>query len=129
LTDSYQAPRSPIEEVLCGIWGEVLRVEQVGIHDDFFELGGHSLLATQVVSRIREVLQVEVPLRSLFESRTLANMAETILQNPAERDRVERVSQLLASLNKLSAAEFELMYAEEHPTGTQEGLSLTLALT
>jgi amino acid adenylation domain-containing protein len=75
LENSHVAPRSPIEEVLSGIWSEVLRVEQVGIHDNFFALGGHSLLATRLISRIREVLQIEMPLRSLFDQPTVAELA------------------------------------------------------
>ncbi|MEP7339281.1 MAG: amino acid adenylation domain-containing protein [Acidobacteriota bacterium] len=73
-----EAPRTPTEELLSGIWAQVLGQKTVGIHDNFFELGGHSLLATQVISRIREALQVEVPLRSLFEAKTVAEMAELV---------------------------------------------------
>jgi amino acid adenylation domain-containing protein/non-ribosomal peptide synthase protein (TIGR01720 family) len=71
-------PMNPIQEVLAGIWAEVLRLKRVGIHDNFFELGGHSLLATQIISRVREVFQVELPLRSLFEYPALADLAMRI---------------------------------------------------
>ena len=60
------APRTPVEEVLAGIWAEVLGVERVGAADSFFDLGGHSLLATQVMSRLRSAFGVEMPLRDLF---------------------------------------------------------------
>jgi amino acid adenylation domain-containing protein len=72
------APRTPTEEVLAAIWAESLGIERVGIHDNFFDLGGHSLLATQVVSRMRDAFQVEIPLRRLFETPTVAGLAESV---------------------------------------------------
>src|SRR5262249_7854851 len=78
-------PRTAVEEIIAGIWGEVLKVEKVGIHDNFFELGGYSLLATQVMSRLGKALQVELPLRALFEGPTVAGLAERIEE--ARRDK------------------------------------------
>ena len=78
LDKAFVASRTPTEELLADIWSQVLNVERVGIYDDFFDLGGHSLLATQVVSRIRETFQVEMPLRCLFETPTVAGLAESL---------------------------------------------------
>lgn len=72
------APRTPIEEILSGIWTQILDLEQVGIYDNFFELGGHSLLTTRLLAQIREALLVDLPLRRLFDSPTIAGIAESI---------------------------------------------------
>jgi amino acid adenylation domain-containing protein len=85
LDQSYVSPRMPTEEIVAGVWAQVLRVEQVGIDDDFFELGGHSLLATQVISRVRELFNVEIELRVMFAQPTVRALGEVI----EERLRVE----------------------------------------
>jgi amino acid adenylation domain-containing protein len=75
---SFVAPRSLVEEQLAEIWTKVLRIERVGVHDDFFDLGGHSLLATQLISRLREVFQIELPFDELFERPTIAGLARAL---------------------------------------------------
>jgi amino acid adenylation domain-containing protein len=75
---TYTAPRTPTEEVLAGIWCEILKLDQVGVHDSFFELGGHSLMATRVMARIREAFGVELPLRTVFERPTVAELGERV---------------------------------------------------
>jgi non-ribosomal peptide synthetase component F/acyl carrier protein len=74
----YVAPRTQIEELLCELWAGVLKVARVSVVDNFFELGGHSLLATQLVSRIRETFQIDLPLRRLFESPTVSALADAL---------------------------------------------------
>ncbi|MBO3458248.1 non-ribosomal peptide synthetase [Aetokthonos hydrillicola Thurmond2011] len=74
----YVAPRSHLEELLAEIWAKVLGKEQVGVHDNFFELGGHSLLATRLTSRIREMFQIDLSVRNLFETPTVEQLAKYI---------------------------------------------------
>jgi acyl carrier protein len=72
----YVAPRTEAEVVVAEVFGEVLGLERVGVEDDFFELGGHSLLVTRAVSRLRDRLKIEVPMRWLFEAPTAARLGE-----------------------------------------------------
>jgi amino acid adenylation domain-containing protein len=78
LEEAYVAPRTEVEKTLADIWANALGLDLVGIHDNFFALGGHSLLATSVIARVRDALQVEVPLRRLFEVPTVAAFAEAL---------------------------------------------------
>ncbi|HEY6806346.1 MAG TPA: amino acid adenylation domain-containing protein [Pyrinomonadaceae bacterium] len=81
----YDAPRTPVEDLLAVLWSDVLAVEQVSIHDNFFELGGHSLFAAKLVARIKESFGVDVPLRSIFECHDLAQLA-TVVEKALRRD-------------------------------------------
>ncbi|GLV53939.1 hypothetical protein KDH_07900 [Dictyobacter sp. S3.2.2.5] len=78
ITDLYVAPRSALEELLEGIWMDVLHVKRVGVFDNFFTLGGHSLLATQIISRVRTAVGVEIPILKLFEEPTVAGLAQRV---------------------------------------------------
>lgn len=78
LAETYASPRNPLEESLVKLWAEVLRLERVGIDDNFFEIGGHSLMATRLISAIQTNFRVELPLRSLFETPTVARQAELL---------------------------------------------------
>ena len=114
----FVAPRTPVEAILAGIWAEVLGQGAdggppgVGVHDSFFALGGHSLLATQVIARVRNAFQIEVPLRSFFGAPTVAGLAAAMLEDPAQRPKIERTAQLLVSLAEMSDAEVESMLEE-----------------
>src|SRR5205085_11348463 len=113
--ENYVAPRTALEQVLAGIFSEILALERVGAADSFFDLGGHSLLATQVLSRVREAFQLELPLRKLFKAPTVAGLAAAILENEAEHERVERTAELLLKLAALSDEEVdELLARKKH---------------
>ncbi|HWI58629.1 MAG TPA: amino acid adenylation domain-containing protein, partial [Bacillota bacterium] len=92
-------PRTPVEVALVEIWSEVLGISPIGVHDNFFDLGGHSLLATQVVSRIREMLQVELPLEQFFVLPTVAALAEHLGEASGQAQAVVPLS-LVASEGK-----------------------------
>jgi len=114
LEAEYIAPRTPVEEVLATIWSQVLGVERVGVHDNFFELGGHSLLATQVISRVRDTLQVEIPLRVIFDSPTVAGMAGFITSQQAKVAAEEQLDQMMTELEQMPDEEIEQVLFEEN---------------
>jgi acyl carrier protein len=101
----YVAPRDVVEEVLAGMWAEILRLERVGVYDNFFELGGHSLLAMQLMSRIREAFRVDFPLRLMFEDPTVAGMSSALIAHEIKPGRTLKVAQLLQQLEGMSEAE------------------------
>ncbi|MDH3977781.1 MAG: condensation domain-containing protein, partial [Gammaproteobacteria bacterium] len=94
-------PRGAVESALAGLYGELLGVTGVGAHDSFFDLGGHSLLATQLVSRIRDALDVELPLRALFDDPTVAGLAKVIQQQSGQAQADKSADQFLGRKNKL----------------------------
>ncbi|HEV8580083.1 MAG TPA: amino acid adenylation domain-containing protein [Thermoanaerobaculia bacterium] len=87
----YILPRDPVEEELAAIWARLLKIERVGVHDNFFELGGHSLMGTRVLAAVRETFGVDVPLPTLFEKPTVAELAlalaesRTLTEAPSDR--------------------------------------------
>ena len=97
----YFAPRTPVEETLCGIFSEVLGIPQVGIRDNFFELGGHSLLATLLLSRIRSVLAVEVPLREVFRTPAVEGLALVVIRLQVEQESPDELAALLDRIQGL----------------------------
>ncbi|HEY0078606.1 MAG TPA: amino acid adenylation domain-containing protein, partial [Pyrinomonadaceae bacterium] len=110
-SEGYLAPRTAVEEMVSGIWSEVLKVERVGVRDNFFELGGHSLLATQVVSRLRDAFGVELPLSRFFESPVVAELSSFV---EAEM-RAGRVAEAppLKAVPREGNAELPLSFAQQ----------------
>jgi amino acid adenylation domain-containing protein len=102
---TFISPRTPEEEKVAEIWAEVLDIRPISAEANFFELGGHSLLATRVISRIREACGVELPLRVLFESPTVAEFARQLATVPQEQSDVSRIAEMLEKLAHLSEDE------------------------
>ena len=112
-TKPFVAPRTPVEEVLAGIWASVIGRERVGADDEFFDLGGHSLNAALLVSRVRETFQVNLPLRSLFEATTVAAMAKLIIANEGRPGQTAKIAQMLKRLNSMPAADRQRMLEQK----------------
>ena len=102
-------PRNAVEEILCGIWAEVLKRDRLAVNENFFDLGGHSLLATQAVSRIRKALNVELPLRLFIEAGTVRGLAEKI----GGIARCETSLPPLEQVKRTAGSEMPLSYAQQ----------------
>ena len=109
---AYVAPGTALEKALEEIWCRILKLKQVGVHDNFFILGGHSLLATQLLSRIRSTFEVELQLRSLFDNPTIAQQAQAItqLQSAVESERIDR--EITPSDSRRNGEFFPLSFAQ-----------------
>jgi acyl carrier protein len=110
---AYEAPLGEVEEALAGIWCELLGLERVGREDHFFELGGHSLLVMQLVIRIRERFQVDIPLRTLFERPQLSALAESITAERLKLFDDGEVEDIENELSALSEEELLAMLTED----------------
>lgn len=120
LEDTFVAPRTPVEELLAQIWSEVLRLERVGVYDNFFDLGGHSLLATQVVSRLRNAFEVDLAVRDLFETPTIADLAVIIAQRLAQATDSELLAQAFAEIEQLSQEEVQAILGKQQLMNWEE---------
>ncbi|WP_165423843.1 non-ribosomal peptide synthetase [Ktedonosporobacter rubrisoli] len=111
--ENFVIPSTPTQELLAQLWMNILHIPQISIHDNFFELGGHSLLATRIISRINEALHVDVPLRVLFGSPTIAHLA-TYIDDLAKADTRSSSSLLMAPLTRQArGGSFPLSFAQE----------------
>lgn len=111
--ETFAAPRTPVEEKVVEIWRHVLGREQIGIHDNFFHLGGHSLMGTQIVSRLRDALEVNLSLDIMFKFPTPAATAVAIAQLQANKVEQDKLALLLNELNSLSEDEARQLLLSE----------------
>lgn len=109
----YVAPRDPVDEVVAGIWGQILGTERVGIHDDFFELGGTSLVVTQVVARVRQAFRIDIPLRVLFDHPRVGALVDELRKQHGAR--MDKLAPVLLELARASEADAKSI-VEGHST-------------
>jgi acyl carrier protein len=114
----YVEPRTPTEQTIARIWGDVLKKERVGVTDSFLDLGGHSLLAIRVLGRISKELGVRLALRALFETPTVERIAAIVDAERAQREQAMREA-ALSAVAELSDAEVTELLAER-PVGEQQ---------
>ncbi|MBO9553564.1 amino acid adenylation domain-containing protein [Cellulomonas sp.] len=105
-------PRTPVERLVLAVWVDVLDAPDAGVDDNFFELGGHSLLATQIVSRLRQLLDVDLPLHRFFEAPTAASLAAVIVEE-GDPVRVSRVAELAVGLLSMTDDEVAAALRED----------------
>jgi amino acid adenylation domain-containing protein len=117
---NFVAPRNALEEKLAGIWQEILGLPQVGVESNFFDLGGHSLMATRVVSQIRERCGVEMPLRMLFESPTIAELARYLETSQSKETELARIMSMLENVESISDEEVTVLLAQAGSAGAAD---------
>ncbi|HWO42038.1 MAG TPA: non-ribosomal peptide synthetase, partial [Candidatus Eisenbacteria bacterium] len=103
LEKPFVPPRTALEEVIAATWEKLLGIDRIGIDDNFFELGGHSLFAVRLLSQLRSVFKVDLPLRSLFDSPTVAALAEAIIRHESQPGQSEKIAQVVQHVEAMSA--------------------------
>jgi amino acid adenylation domain-containing protein len=117
LDTPYLAPRTAVEVLLAAVWSEILQREPVGVHDSFLELGGHSLLATRVLSRIRDLFQVELPLPAFFAGPTVAALSQALTAREPRPGWTEQVARLRGQIEAMSAADVRSALQQKRSAG------------
>ncbi|WP_420643178.1 non-ribosomal peptide synthetase [Candidatus Leptofilum sp.] len=117
IEQEFVAPRTAVEVIVAKIWSEILGVERVGVNDNFFDLGGHSLLATQVISRLKSSFKTNLPLRSLFESPTVAELAVAIVALEAQPGQAEKIATVLQKLGDMTSEQMKQLLEAKRRAG------------
>lgn len=99
------APQTALHEALVSVWSGILNIEKIGIQDDFFELGGDSVLATQMISRLRQMFQVDLPAVALFDAPTVEKFAHYMIEHESRPGLTEKTAGLLKQIEGMSEEE------------------------
>jgi hypothetical protein len=126
--ETYEGPRTPLEESVAKVWREVLKLGQVGRRENFFELGGHSLLGAKLISNLRRTLNCELNLIDVFQSPTIERLTEVIYQRQAESAAEEELTVLLTELQNLSEDEAQQRLEQLISSGGTIAHALKLAV-
>jgi len=105
ISDVQDTPQTTLQEVLATVWASSLGVEKVDIHDDFLELGGASVVATQIVSRLRQMFQMDLPAVLLFETPTIEKLARYMIEHEARPGLTEKTATLLKRIEGMTEEE------------------------
>jgi amino acid adenylation domain-containing protein len=108
----YVAPSGPLEELLCGVWEDLLKVPRVGVNDNIFDIGGHSLLAMQAVARIRSLLGIDLPLTYIFDAPSIGELAQAISSLEKAPGQAQRKARAVMKLKNMSQADKEILLAK-----------------
>jgi len=113
VSDTFTAPITAIEKVLAKLWAEIIKIDEVGIHDDFSELGGDSVLAAQIVSEINNIFSLKQPLQTLFEAPTVAKLVEFVLTNEKHPGHSDKIANLLIKIDGMSSEDISKALEEK----------------
>ena len=116
--ETYVAPRDEVEQLIAAIFQDVLELDQVGVHDRFFRIGGNSLIALRAVTRIRDVLHVELPVTEFFAHASVAALGQALRGTPAARQTVDKIAAARAKLAKMTPAQKEALLAAKRARST-----------
>jgi amino acid adenylation domain-containing protein len=117
LSQTFVAPSTATEELVAGIWSEILGVEKIGIHDNFFDLGGHSLRVIQVVSRIRQTFDLEISVRHLFKNPTISKLIEVMAELAGSFEVIDEIARTIREISQLSPEQVQAMLALAQENG------------
>ncbi|HZI20305.1 MAG TPA: SDR family NAD(P)-dependent oxidoreductase [Pyrinomonadaceae bacterium] len=120
LSEAYVAPATATEQAIADTWRELLGIEQIGARDNFFELGGHSLLATQLVSRMRKLFNVDLPLRRFFETPTVADLAALVMESRAEQLDPDALAEMAEEIKNIPEDELRKLLESEKQSLAEE---------